>query len=155
MLLSSRKYLSKSHSLLQQAPEEIKETPVESKEEETPTQPTGEAPRFITELTTITTPHGKPVQFIAIVTGYPTPKVRWILDGEYISEESTTYITEYRQDGTCTLSIKETFQEDEGEYTVEATNDFGIVRSTAELILEGKISTNCFTFPVLYLNINR
>lgn len=78
------------------------------------------------------------MQFICIVIGRPTPTVRWILDGEYIPEDSKTYITEYRQDGTCTLSISETFQEDEGEYTLEATNDFGTVRSTAQLILQGE-----------------
>lgn len=78
------------------------------------------------------------MQFVCIIVGNPTPTVRWILDGEFIPEDSTTYITEYHVDGTSTLSIKETFQEDEGEYTVEATNTFGIVRSTAELVLEGR-----------------
>lgn len=78
------------------------------------------------------------MQFIAIVIGKPTPTVRWILDGEYIPEDSTSYITEYRQDGTCTLTITETLQEDEGEYTLEATNDFGTVRSTANLEVQGE-----------------
>ena len=73
-----------------------------------------------------------------MVVGQPRPTVRWILDGEPIPETSATYITEYHKDGTCILIIKETVPEDEGEYTLEATNDFGTVRSTAELTLEGE-----------------
>lgn len=48
------------------------------------------------------------------------------------------------------MSIKETFQEDEGEYTIEASNDFGLVRSTAEINIEGRFFA-CFVF---YLFVN-
>lgn len=138
---------------LQQVPEEVipeKEAPVESKEEVSPTPATGEAPRFITELTKTVAKHGQQVQMVCIVIGTPTPTIRWILDGEIIPEDSTTYITEYHKDGTCILTIKETVQEDEGEYTVEATNDFGIVRSTAELVLEGRFDNYFFDNLVFY-----
>ena len=121
----------------EETPEEV--SPVESKEEAAPapTEPAGEAPRFTTELTAVTTAHGQPVKLTCVVVGIPRPTVRWILDGEPILETSTTYVTEYHKDGTCVLSIKETLPEDEGEYTLEATNDFGIARTTAELTVIG------------------
>ena len=61
----------------------------------------------------------------------------WILDGEPLVE-SDTYVTEYHDDGTVILHITQTYQEDEGEYSVEAKNTFGTVRTTAELLLSGE-----------------
>lgn len=98
----------------------------------------GEAPRFTTELSTVTTEEGKPVQLSCVVIGSPRPMVTWILDGEPLIE-SDTYVTEYHHDGTVILNITKSFQEDEGEYTVEATNPFGSVRTQAELILSGML----------------
>lgn len=96
----------------------------------------GEAPRFTTELTTVTVEHGKPVTLSCVVIGNPRPVVTWILDGEPLIE-SDTYVTEYHDDGTVILHIIETYQEDEGEYSVEAKNPFGTVHTTAELLLSG------------------
>ena len=103
----------------------------------------GEAPRFTTELSTVTAEHGKPVTLSCVVIGNPRPTVTWILDGEPLIE-SDTYVTKYHDDGTVILTITKTYQEDEGEYIVEATNPFGTVRTTAELTLSGR-----FAFPVL------
>lgn len=107
------------------------------KEEPAPRKPTGEAPRFTTVLSDIVVTESRPVKFICIVIGNPRPKVTWLLDNEPI-EDLDTYVTEYRPDGTCSLSIEESFKEDEGEYTCEAVNDFGTARTTAELLLTGK-----------------
>ena len=98
----------------------------------------GEAPRFTTELSTVTTEEGKPVRLSCVVIGNPRPMVTWILDGEPLIE-SDTYVTEYHDDGTVILNITKSFQEDEGEYTVEARNPFGSVRTQAELILSGML----------------
>ena len=110
----------------------------------------GEAPRFTTELSTVTTEQGKPAKLSCVAIGNPRPTVTWILDGEPLID-SDTYVTEYHEDGTVVLTITETYQEDEGEYVAEATNIFGTVHTTAELILSGTLFNY---FPFLLINFD-
>ena len=114
----------------------------------------GEAPRFTTELSTVTTEQGKPAKLSCVAIGNPRPTVTWILDGEPLID-SDTYVTEYHKDGTVVLTIPETYQEDEGEYVAEATNIFGTVRTTAELILSGMLLNYLPFLPVNFDDSNR
>ena len=47
------------------------------------------------------------------------------------------------------LHITQSYQEDEGEYSVEAKNTFGTVRTTAELLLSGE----CYILTLAVMSI--
>ncbi|KAL6741661.1 hypothetical protein Aduo_014893 [Ancylostoma duodenale] len=80
-------------------------------------------PRFFRELKDCSTVVGKTVQFKCIVSGLPTPEVKWYVDGDVI-QQSREYDIVY-EDGVCILRINEALAEDEGEYSCEATNSVG------------------------------
>ncbi|ETN77063.1 immunoglobulin I-set domain protein [Necator americanus] len=84
-------------------------------------------PKFFRTLTDCSAVVGKTVQFKCIVSGMPTPEVKWYVDGDVI-QHSHEYDIVY-EDGVCILKINEVLAEDEGEYTCEASNSVGKVET--------------------------
>ncbi|RCN39029.1 immunoglobulin I-set domain protein [Ancylostoma caninum] len=93
-------------------------------------------PRFFRELKDCSTVVGKTVQFKCIVSGLPTPEVKWYVDGDVI-QQSREYDIVY-EDGVCILRINEALAEDEGEYSCEATNSVGRAETKCFLRVLGK-----------------
>ncbi|EYB85418.1 hypothetical protein Y032_0298g1745 [Ancylostoma ceylanicum] len=92
-------------------------------------------PRFFRELKDCSTVVGKTVQFKCIVSGMPTPEVKWYVDGDVI-QQSREYDIVY-EDGVCILRINEALAEDEGEYSCEATNSVGRAETKCFLRVNG------------------
>lgn len=69
----------------------------------------------------------------------PMAEITWDKDGELISIDSAFRI-DYYGDGRATLYIPETFLDDQGYYTCTARNSLGSCRTTARLVIKGKLS---------------
>ncbi|KAG8538164.1 hypothetical protein GDO81_023175, partial [Engystomops pustulosus] len=61
---------------------------------------------------------------------------RWIKDGKELSDGRHYHIDNY-PDGTCSLIITAVELQDTGKYTCEASNKFGLVSHTANLVVGG------------------
>uniref|UniRef100_A0A663M3I2 Obscurin n=1 Tax=Athene cunicularia TaxID=194338 RepID=A0A663M3I2_ATHCN len=62
-------------------------------------------------------------------------KVRWLKDGEELSDGRYYHIDNY-SDGTCSLIITGLDNKDAGKYTCEASNKFGKVSHSAEVVVK-------------------
>lgn len=70
------------------------------------------------------------------MTGSPDPQLTWFLDGAVLSSSAEFAIT--RQGSACCLVIKEVLDEDEGQYTVSASNVHGTASTRAYLTVISK-----------------
>jgi len=82
---------------------------------------------------------GQKVQLECHVTGSPEPELSWYLDGVVLSLSTELRIV--RQDSWCHLMINEVLAEDEGQYTVIASNIHGTASSSALLTVISKSSS--------------
>ncbi|KAF5301257.1 hypothetical protein FQR65_LT00957 [Abscondita terminalis] len=88
-------------------------------------------PVFILPLTDTVLQEGSKFTFICQVRGNPTPTVAWYKDGMPI-DNNPDYQTSF-DEGTCTLTIEETFAEDSAKYTCKASNQAGSTETSAIL----------------------
>lgn len=70
------------------------------------------------------------------ILGIPTPTVQWFIDEDAIPSDDDYYEISY-EDGVAKLTMSSIDVNDEGEYMVVATNDFGTASTTCEVVLEG------------------
>ncbi|XP_059509153.1 myopalladin isoform X2 [Stegostoma tigrinum] len=99
----------------------------------------GNPPRFIQRLKSREAAEGSIVQLECIVTGSPTPEVRWYCEGKELKNSPDIQIG---YDGNhYTLTISEAFEEDTGRYTCLASNIYGSDTTSAELYIEGLSSS--------------
>ncbi|XP_030583398.1 obscurin [Archocentrus centrarchus] len=77
---------------------------------------------------------GQPSTFTAIITGRPTPKIKWYKDEEELTANENVKITQHG--ARCSLTIVCTEGEDSGIYTCFAHNDSGYASCQAELTVE-------------------
>ncbi|KAI9552427.1 hypothetical protein GHT06_022793 [Daphnia sinensis] len=90
-------------------------------------------PIFTTLLQDATVEESKAVQLTCRVTGQPTPSILWLKDGMAIAN-NPDYQTKFdERDGTCCLTIDETFADDSARFTCQASNVAGIAETTAFL----------------------
>lgn len=75
---------------------------------------------------------GNQATLSCVISGKPTPNVIWRKDGRQIYE-GRRYKPSVKSDGTATLVISIADAEDDGEYTVEAINDYGKDRKAVNL----------------------
>lgn len=96
------------------------------------------SPRFVEKVESIRLMDGEKLVLTAKVHGVPIPKVEWRRHGGETIEESKDIFTQQDNSGRCTLTIKEVFPEDEGEYVCLAKNKIGEALSRCIVTVDGK-----------------
>lgn len=96
------------------------------------TEPREKKPAFVVDLQDCQVVEGFPVKLEVKVIGHPTPKLKFLHNGEEIRPSDHVRIT-INPDGTASLVIDKAEPSDAGEYQVIATNDSGAVSSKARL----------------------
>lgn len=95
--------------------------------------PRDKRPAFVNDLQDARVVEGFPVKFEVKVIGYPSPKLKWLHNGEEIEPRGSHVKITQNPDGTVTLLIENAKPSDVGEYQVIATNDVGACTSKAHL----------------------
>jgi len=94
------------------------------------------APVFTRPLANTRVTEGQKVQLECHVTGSPEPELSWFLDGVELSSSAEVIIS--RQGWACYLIINEVLSEDEGKYSVIASNAHGTTSTAAYLTVISK-----------------
>uniref|UniRef100_G1MT65 Immunoglobulin like and fibronectin type III domain containing 1 n=1 Tax=Meleagris gallopavo TaxID=9103 RepID=G1MT65_MELGA len=92
-------------------------------------------PRFLVPLKPHVVITGSECRMSCAVGGHPPPKITWYKDGRDLSNNPSYFGT--NNFGVCSLVIFSVSKADEGDYTVEATNDSGRAFSKASLTIKG------------------
>lgn len=106
-------------------------------------------PVFTKELQNTAASEGQVVVLECRVRGAPPLQVRWFRQGSEIQDSPDFRILQKKPRSTaepeeiCTLVIAESFPEDAGIFTCSATNDYGSVTSTAQLVITSANNENC------------
>jgi hypothetical protein len=115
------------------------------------------SPRFVEKIESVNVMDGEKLVLTAKVHGVPTPKVEWQHDGDIV-HESKDIFTQQDNSGLCTLTIKEVFPEDAGEYVCIAQNNIGEAVSRCIVTVDGMLCTvlehhrKIIFFPILFEN---
>uniref|UniRef100_A0A8D2HZM7 Palladin n=1 Tax=Urocitellus parryii TaxID=9999 RepID=A0A8D2HZM7_UROPR len=106
-------------------------------------------PVFTKELQNTAASEGQVVVLECRVRGAPPLQVQWFRQGSEIQDSPDFRILQKKPRSTaepeeiCTLVIAETFPEDAGIFTCSARNDYGLVTSTAQLVVTSANTENC------------
>ncbi|KFQ84526.1 Immunoglobulin-like and fibronectin type III domain-containing protein 1, partial [Phoenicopterus ruber ruber] len=92
-------------------------------------------PRFLVPLKPHVVTTGSECRMSCAVGGHPAPKVTWYKNSRDLSGDPAYLCT--NNFGVCSLIILGVAKHDEGEYTVEATNESGRAFSKAFLTIKG------------------
>ncbi|KAM6997218.1 myopalladin [Tautogolabrus adspersus] len=118
----------------------LERTPVQESDDEVQHDdvPSGKciAPIFDKKLKHFRAMEGVPVTFSCKVLGIPVPKVYWFKDGIQILRKNVHYKKMREGDGTCSLHIESTTNDDDGNYTVMAANPQGRISCSGHLIVQ-------------------
>ncbi|XP_034041079.1 myopalladin-like [Thalassophryne amazonica] len=100
--------------------------------------PTGKciAPIFDKKLKNFKAVEGVPVTLSCKVLGIPIPKVYWFKDGKQILRKNVHYKKIREGDGLCALHIESTTSDDDGNYTIMASNPQGRASCSGHLIVQ-------------------
>uniref|UniRef100_A0A8D1F3Y9 Palladin n=1 Tax=Sus scrofa TaxID=9823 RepID=A0A8D1F3Y9_PIG len=94
------------------------------------------APFFEVKLKHYKVFEGMPVTFMCRVTGNPKPKIYWFKDGKQVSPRNDHYIIQSDPDGTCSLHMAASTLDDDGNYTIMASNPQGRSSCTGRLMVQ-------------------
>lgn len=83
------------------------------------------------------------------VTGQPTPSISWLKDGMAITNNPDYQTTFDERDGTCCLTIEETFADDSARFTCQASNLAGFAQTTAVLRVQGILMNGSHPMHIL------
>nr|XP_013801082.1 PREDICTED: myopalladin [Apteryx mantelli mantelli] len=128
----------------------LERTPVDESDDEVQHEeiPTGKciAPIFDKRLKHFRVMEGSPITFTCKIVGIPVPKVYWFKDGKQISKKNAHFKMNREGDGTCSLHIGATTNDDDGNYTIMAANPQGRISCSGHLMVQtipirGRIST--------------
>ncbi|KAG8135270.1 hypothetical protein E2320_008313 [Naja naja] len=128
----------------------LERTPVDESDDEIQHDeiPTGKciAPIFDKRLKHFRVLEGYPATFTCKIVGIPIPKVYWFKDGKQISKKNGHFKMIREGDGTCSLHIEATTNDDDGNYTFMAANPQGRISCSGRLMvqtppLRGRLST--------------
>ncbi|NXJ07994.1 MYPN protein, partial [Odontophorus gujanensis] len=128
----------------------LERTPVDESDDEVQHEeiPTGKyiAPIFDKRLKHFRVTEGSPVTFTCKIVGIPVPKIYWFKDGKQISKKNTHFKMSREEDGTCSLHIEASTNDDDGNYTIMAANPQGRVSCSGHLMVQsipvrGRLST--------------
>ncbi|OXB72291.1 UNVERIFIED_CONTAM: hypothetical protein H355_003824 [Colinus virginianus] len=92
-------------------------------------------PRFLVPLKPHVVTTGSECRMSCAVGGHPPPKITWYKDGRDLTNNPSYFGT--NDFGVCSLVILGVSKADEGDYTVEATNESGHAFSRASLTIKG------------------
>lgn len=95
------------------------------------------SPRFVEKVESTRIMDGEKLVLTARVHGVPIPKVEWHHNGENIVDSNDIF-TQQDNSGQCTLTIKEVFPEDAGEYVCVAKNKIGEAVSRCIVSVDGE-----------------
>ncbi|XP_042556043.1 palladin isoform X2 [Dipodomys spectabilis] len=115
-------------------------------------------PVFTKELQNTAASEGQVVVLECRVRGAPPLQVQWSRQGIEIQDSPDFRILQKKPRSTaepeeiCTLVIAETFPEDAGIFTCSATNEYGSVTSTAQLVVTSANTENCSYDSLGYAN---
>ncbi|GAB1293183.1 Palladin [Apodemus speciosus] len=104
---------------------------------------------LLRELQNTAASEGQVVVLECRVRGPPPLRVQWFRQGSEIQDSPDFRILQKKPRSTaepeeiCTLVIAESFPEDAGIFTCSATNDYGSVTSTAQLVITSANTENC------------
>ncbi|NWZ42067.1 MYPN protein, partial [Brachypodius atriceps] len=102
-------------------------------------EPIGQPPRFTQKLKSREVPEGSKVQLDCIVVGIPAPEVRWYCEGKEL--ENSPDIQIIQTGDRHSLIIVEAFEEDTGRYSCFASNIYGTDSTSAEIYIEGNVTS--------------
>ncbi|XP_009892281.1 PREDICTED: myopalladin [Charadrius vociferus] len=128
----------------------LERTPVDESDDEVQHEeiPTGKyiAPIFDKRLKHFRVMEGSPITFTCKIVGIPVPKVYWFKDGKQISKKNTHFKMNREEDGTCSLHIEASTNDDDGNYTIMAANPQGRISCSGHLMVQsipvrGRIAT--------------
>uniref|UniRef100_A0A803YGN0 Myopalladin n=1 Tax=Meleagris gallopavo TaxID=9103 RepID=A0A803YGN0_MELGA len=128
----------------------LERTPVDESDDEIQHEeiPTGKyiAPIFDKRLKHFRVMEGSPITFTCKIVGIPVPKIYWFKDGKQISKKNTHFKMSREEDGTCSLHIESSTNDDDGNYTIMAANPQGRVSCSGHLMVQsipvrGRLST--------------
>ncbi|EYB87861.1 hypothetical protein Y032_0256g374 [Ancylostoma ceylanicum] len=91
-------------------------------------------PEFVELLRSCTVNEKQEAVLKCKVKGEPRPKIKWTKEGKEV-EMSTRIRTEFKEDGTLTLTINEVTQQDAGEYRCMAENELGTAWTEGPIII--------------------
>ncbi|XP_008830877.1 myopalladin isoform X2 [Nannospalax galili] len=118
----------------------LERTPVDESDDEIQHDeiPTGKciAPIFDKRLKHFRVTEGSPVTFTCKIVGIPVPKVYWFKDGKQVSKRNEHCKMRREGDGTCSLHIKSTTSDDDGNYTIMAANPQGRISCSGHLMVQ-------------------
>ncbi|XP_012286354.1 titin [Orussus abietinus] len=95
----------------------------------------GEPARFSIPLADAVVEEGQKFVFECRLVGDPQPEVVWYKDGISVLN-NPDYRTDCRNDGTCSLTIEETFAEDSARFKCRAENAYGWDETSAMLAVK-------------------
>lgn len=101
-------------------------------------EPREKRPVFISDLQDAQVVEGFPVKFEVKVIGHPTPKLKWLHNGEEIKPDGSRVKITPKPDGTASLLIDSTTADDAGEYQAIATNEVGASSTKAKLTVHSR-----------------
>ncbi|XP_067408719.1 myopalladin isoform X2 [Emydura macquarii macquarii] len=118
----------------------LERTPVDESDDEIQHDeiPSGKciAPIFDKRLKHFRVMEGSPVTFTCKIVGIPIPKVYWFKDGKQISKKNEHCKMKREGDGTCSLHIEATTNDDDGNYTIMAANPQGRISCSGHLMVQ-------------------
>ncbi|XP_074856310.1 myopalladin isoform X2 [Carettochelys insculpta] len=118
----------------------LERTPVDESDDEIHHDeiPSGKciAPIFDKRLKHFRVMEGSPVTFTCKIVGIPIPKVYWFKDGKQISKKNEHCKMKRDGDGTCSLHIEATTNDDDGNYTIMAANPQGRISCSGHLMVQ-------------------
>ncbi|KAH0623505.1 hypothetical protein JD844_006327 [Phrynosoma platyrhinos] len=118
----------------------LERTPVDESDDEIEHDeiPTGKciAPIFDKRLKHFRVLEGYPTTFTCKIVGIPIPKVYWFKDGKQISKKNEHFKMSREGDGTCSLYIEATTNDDDGNYTIMAANPQGRISCSGHLMVQ-------------------
>ncbi|ETN83967.1 hypothetical protein NECAME_07120, partial [Necator americanus] len=91
-------------------------------------------PEFVELLRSCTVNEKQQAVLKCKVKGEPRPKIKWTKEGKEV-EMLTRIRTEYKDDGTLTMTIDEVTQQDAGEYRCYAENELGSAWTEGPIII--------------------
>lgn len=105
------------------------------------------APVIISHPEDITLQEGDPIRLTCQIGGELPLSVNWFKEDEALDEAGEFLMTFDDQEGLAVLKVNESFAEDEGVYTCQATNAWGRTSSSANLtVVTGEILIQWFRF---------